>query len=350
MYPRIASPELDFGRAEELGGRCRLLADLNLALDDDEAAAEILLKAFDLSLDDYVSKPSRFDDIHIPAQPGELTQVSLTDLPPSASQNPFLSTPLRLKHFSKLSPSILREILRSPSIRCDDSLDSVPESNDLSSFGSPLTTPQWRPNDSPHAANADSDLQSRQPSLPLTPPPTGRIPFSTLPDDPVKLCNVSDLPIPRHIANATHTVFHTTQPSLVSPSVVRNFQRVIDEMKGVDSSQEATRINDEVSFLLLSSPDPSSPTGRIFGPENDTHDISPLNAPPLAKDRTLGTLEDEFMTLLQQRAMEEEADAKELRALASRLERIAKGRRHLATSIEQRRKDLHSEGKFCGKK
>ncbi|KAF7352978.1 hypothetical protein MVEN_01265400 [Mycena venus] len=373
VHPRIVSPELD------VGSRWRLLTDLNFAIDDDEASAETLLKAFDLSLYDGDAKPPRFDDVQAAPVAAELTQDSFTDLPPSSSQNPFLSTPLRLKHFSKLSPSILRALLRSPSLRSpsfgDDSLDSAPNSISLShpSLGSPAR--RWRPNNSP-LVNADSDFQSRQPSLPLTPPPTGRIPFSTQLHNPYppKPCNVNvnvaaDISIPfPDTANAVHTTPFTfpapqLPDSLISPSAVRNFQRVIDEMKGVESgsnsaqvqAQEPTRIDDEneISFLLLS-PHPSSPLaaadGGLLTPETDTHDPSP---PLPATDRTLGALEDEFVALLQQRAMEEEEDAQELRALADRLERVAKGRRHLAATIMKRKNEQHkldSEGKLADKK
>jgi hypothetical protein len=107
---------------------------------------------------------------------------------------------------------------------------------------------------------------------------------------------------------------------------------VIDEMKGVDSSQEAIK-EDNSSFILLSSPSPAGGSEK----EADTHDNSPpVTIPPPTMDRTLGSLEDEFVVLLQRRATEEEADAKELRALACRLERIAKGRRRLAADIVQR--------------
>jgi hypothetical protein len=110
---------------------------------------------------------------------------------------------------------------------------------------------------------------------------------------------------------------------------------VIDEMKGVDSSQEAIK-EDNSSFILLSSPSPARGSEK----EADTHDNSPpVTIPPPTMDRTLGSLEDEFVVLLQRRATEEEADAKELRALASRLERIAKGRRRLAANIMERRHD-----------
>ncbi|KAJ6510022.1 hypothetical protein C8R47DRAFT_777950 [Mycena vitilis] len=337
--------------SSELDSRWRLLTDLNFTLDDDEAAAETLLKAFDFRLDDFDPRPSKFDDIRVPAQP-ERTQDPLADFLPSTSQNPFLTTPLRLKHFSRLSPSVLRVLLRSPSLRssslCDDSLDGAPESNELSSrFESPLTLPQWqwRPNN-PTRANPNSDLQSRQPSLPLTPPPTGRIPFSTeLPSPDPKLCDVDDLSFPsRDVPNAVHSIFRTTDPnSLVSASAVRNFQRVIDEMKGVDYGQDATGTDDQISFLLLSS-DPPSPAERSFALESDSHVSMPfVNGPTLTMERTLGTLEDEFVTLLQQRAIEEEVDAKELRAFADRLERMAKGRRHLAARISERKNNLGLE-------
>ncbi|KAJ6516112.1 hypothetical protein C8R45DRAFT_232031 [Mycena sanguinolenta] len=354
QYQRIFPPELDPGRTEDLvGNRWRLVTDLNFAVDDEEASAETLLKAFDLSLYDCDLEPQpRLDDVHA-AAPAELAENRSTDLPPSSSQNPFLSTPLRLKHFSKLSPSILRALLRSPSLRCpsfgDDSLDSVP--NSLSPLGSPAA-PHWRPDNSP-LVNADSDFQSRAPSLPLTPPPTARIPFTQL----LKTHSAKpSLPRPE-TTDATHTTpFVAPQPNLlISPSAVRNFQRVIDEMKGVDSSsnsvQEPTGIEEEISFLELSSPRLSSPLGKgLLTPETDTHDIG-LPSPPRSKDFTLGTLEDEFVALLQQRATAEEEDAAELHALAVRLERIAGMRRHLAAMILQRKNEqLESQNKMVSKK
>ncbi|KAF7355124.1 hypothetical protein MSAN_01428000 [Mycena sanguinolenta] len=343
QYRRIIPPELDLGRAEDVvGNRWRLVTDLNFAVDDEEASAETLLKAFDLSLYDCDLKHQpRLDDAQAAATaPAELVENRSTELPPS-SQNPFLSTPLRLKHFSKLSPSILRALLRSPSLRCpsfgDDSLDSAP--NSLSPIGSPAA--HWCPDNSP-LVNADSDFQSREPSLPLTPPPTARIPFSTQLFNP----HFAKPSLPRpETTNATLTTpFVAAQPnSLVSPSAVRNFQRVIDEMKGVDSNpnsvQEPAGIDEEISFLQLSSPRLSSPLNKgLLTPEADAHDVV-LPSPPRSKDFMLGTLEDEFVALLQQRAMEEEEDAAELRALADRLGRIAGMRRHLAAMIVERKNE-----------
>ena len=119
--------------------------------------------------------------------------------------------------------------------------------------------------------------------------------------------------------------------SLLSPAAIRNFQRVIDEMKGVDSGHQENDVcieDEKSSFLLL-----SSSLEAVSIPEVDVSDVSP---PPPAMDRTLGALEDEFVDLLRQRAREEEADMLQLRALAARLGRIVKGRQHLAALIKDR--------------
>ncbi|KAJ7117374.1 hypothetical protein C8R43DRAFT_1137666 [Mycena crocata] len=301
---------------------CRLLTELNFSLDEEEATAEILLKAFDLSLRDpdvhRLSTPSRLDP----------TGDSFTDLPLSRSQNPFLSTPMRLKHFPRLSPSILRGLLRSPSLRRaslglgDVSLDNVSHSE----FAlQPLTSP---------CENAKDIVYS--PSLPLTPPPSGRIPsLSWLPDpDPGKLQT-----LPNHEApSVMHTADNFSANFLVSPTTVRNFQRVIDEMKGVDFCHEGTNdcSMDDHGSGFLSSSDLLRPLEGLFvAPEIDALPDSP--AISLTIDRTLGALEEEFVGLLYQRANEEEMDAKELRELANRMERIGKGRRNLAAVIVQRR-------------
>ncbi|KAJ7774324.1 hypothetical protein DFH07DRAFT_767490 [Mycena maculata] len=318
--------------------RCRLLNELDFVVEGDEAQAEVLSKAFDLSLYNCHTVPLQPSEPHDPAS--ELSQDWLTDFrpPPGRSQNPFLSTPLRLKHFSRLSPSILRDLLRSPSLRssslCDDSLDSVVR---------PYSTAEF---DYLPCANP---LQSSQQSLPLTPPPSGRIPcLAELPDpdlDPgkpkiVAMFSCHDLPC---TAPMTGNFPPPPPNSLVSSATVRNFQRVIDEMKGVDPRDRANYTEDTSSNFALPSP-LSSPAGGFFIPEADTSDISRPVDGPRVMDRTLGALEDEFVSLLQQRAIEEEADAKELRALADRLERIGKGRRHLATLIAERKKEQQKCG------
>jgi hypothetical protein len=317
--------------------RRRLLCDLNFDLEREQIIAETLLKAFDLNLHDCDTLPlgKSSESYNIPSE-AEVTWDSFTDLPPSHSQNPFLSTPLRLKHFSRLSPSILRGLLRSPSLRspslCDDSLDSVTramELVDLSDVGSPLGLGRHSPPS--QCVIQESYIQSRQTSLPLTPPPTGRIPFfaDRLPGlDPGKLQHHISL-----IEVSFFLAYHAVQThSLISPATVRNFQRVIDEMKGIGSGNDADNNlhNTTGSRSNLYHPScPSSPVGDFIAQEVDS-------SPPDDRAPSLGALEEEFVSLLQQRATEEEREAQELRTLASRLESIGNGRRRLALLIGKR--------------
>ncbi|KAK7061535.1 hypothetical protein R3P38DRAFT_2830042 [Favolaschia claudopus] len=343
-YPRIPSPESSFDQTiEPVGSRWRLLTDLNLIVEDDETSAETLLKAFDLSLYNLDSHRELGDASFVPTAPLKHGQDSFTNLPLPSSQNPFLSTPMRLKHFSKLSPSILRELLRSPSLpgsSFDNSLD-IHCSRPLSPAPLKLTRPRLV------AAHSGSPLSLSEYSLPLTPPPTDRIPSSFHLPDPL----VVDVTLEARKADPapTHFGFCSTAFSrqalsapphpntIISPSAVRNYQKVIDEMRGVDSysAQDSVYDGHEVSLLLLSSPNLLGSSG-LMTPELDAPDVA--SSPPLfAKPRTLGALEDEFVALLQERATEEEEDAAELRALASRLEMIARGRRILATKITERK-------------
>lgn len=339
----MASPGLSSEDSQSQSARTQLLSDLHFLVDDTEFNAGILLKGFDLSLDDCdvieLPEPS-FPKLPEPSLSEHPTAPELsnsfTDLPQSRSQNPFLSTPLRLKHFSRLSPSILRDLLRSPSLRSslyDDSLDS-----DSRIYGN----------------LSEDDLQSRQPSLPLTPPPSGRIkPLPQLPDTnhgkhlwssvsenmahtPSFLLAVIDIGLPTtgHLA--------AIQPnSMVSAATVRNFQRVIDEMKGVDSGHLEWNLEEneyENTDFPLASP-MSSPAGAFFSPEIEARDLpaSVNENDSWTMNRTLGALEQEFVGLLQQQATGEEADARELRVLADRLERIGRGRRHLVSLITERK-------------
>ncbi|KAJ7086698.1 hypothetical protein C8R44DRAFT_862029 [Mycena epipterygia] len=182
-------------------------------------------------------------------------------------------------------------------------------------------------------------MQSHQYSLPLTPPPTGRIPLLAQLPDPGKPQNIYLAVISSHdlpsVPQTTGFFPPIQTNSLVSPAAVRNFQRVIDEMKGVDPGHQA---NDLTYDFVSSLPSYlSTPVKEFVIPEDTRDGGSPPSNAPLAMDRTLGTLEDEFVALLQQRAIEEEADAKELRVLASRLERVGNGRRHLAALIQERK-------------
>ncbi|KAJ7283883.1 hypothetical protein C8J57DRAFT_748240 [Mycena rebaudengoi] len=334
--------------------RRQLLTDVNIGLYEEEVTAETLLKSFDLTLYDCdtIRVPSLSDVDRTETGGKKGPTVDLRSHP----ENPFLSTPLRLKHFPRLSPSILRGLLRSPSLRhyssCDDSLEtSIPL--DSAEPGSPLSIPRGFPHsDSSHM---------KMPPLPLTPPPSAHIPYSSQfldpdlrPDDSFSTpasawysdgdaaAAKSKLPHGPKASIPSYTA-HKFQANgtLISPSTVRNFRRVIDEMQGLDHSdhdrsEQATKVcTGHHSFLSLASG--SSPSSLV-PPELDACEIPSLSFDdsPRAIDRhTLGTLEDEFVSLLEQRAAEEEADAEELRALADRLERMGRGRRRLATLISR---------------
>ncbi|KAJ7095199.1 hypothetical protein B0H15DRAFT_828480 [Mycena belliarum] len=302
-------------------GRYKLLDDLNLALEEEEIAADILLKAFDLNLHQYDTLNRLFK--------GPLTSESFDKAKPDKApaiparpQNPFLSTPLRLKHFSRLSPSTLRDLLRSPSLRspslCDDSLDSVSYARELDSANTGIVESRLPPLP---CSNQRLNLESCQTSLPPTPPPTDNIPFlSRLPDVyPEFTTRVS--------------AFQTNY--LISPAAVRNFRRVIDEMKGIGLGFEANESTSESRFWPLGE--------DVCELEVDAHKTDNPPGPPLTTERTLGTLEVEFVRLLHHRAAEEEMDAEELRALAHRLERMATGRRQLAALIAERREGCDDE-------
>ncbi|KAJ7228875.1 hypothetical protein GGX14DRAFT_415505 [Mycena pura] len=331
--------------------RASLLYDLDLVVNEEEAMVETLLKAFDIDLHEpnvlCLSAPFKVHDI---AKESEIAKDSQIGSRPSSSQNPFLSTPLRLKHFSKLSPSILRGLLRSPSVRSPSFYeDSIPcSASELSDFCTPEPpVVKGYPTNAP----IESGAKCRQPSPPLTPPPTGRIPFSAQLPDPCfgKLQNITHLyresrtdtssSIPRHRAANTITV--ATQPdSLVSPATFRNFQRVIDEMKGVAEFGQETNLHFlEKEDSILPPSRPSNPAAAYVVPE----DILPPVNVPVVVERTFGVLEEEFVRLLEQRASEEEADAKELRALADRLEMIGKGRRKLAILMTKKNEQQKRE-------
>ncbi|KAJ7068073.1 hypothetical protein C8F01DRAFT_1116777 [Mycena amicta] len=291
-------------RAEELSrSRSGLVYDLNLVVDEEEDLAQTLLKAFDLDLG--LSTSFRQQANH-PDTLAEFCSLS------------FLSTPLRMKHFSKLSPSILRGLLRSPSLRgpspCDDSLESISslKSTALPSVATRLVN-LAQPDENPNA-----NVLIREPYLPLTPPPTARIPSSEL------------LPAATYVdaEDITDRAAHLPSPlptaanHLISPATVRHFQRVIDEMKGF-------------SHVPVEPPSILASISRSASPVPDDA-VIPLTSTP-ALNRTFGVLEEEFAWLLQQRAADEEADANQLRELADRLQALGTARRKLAALIADKR-------------
>ncbi|KAF7313624.1 hypothetical protein HMN09_00518800 [Mycena chlorophos] len=276
-----------------LQSRISLLWGLNVIVDEEEELVQTLLKAFDLKLDLY-------QEPDVPAfNPDALYSAS------------FLSTPLRTKHFSRLSPSILRGLLRSPSLRSEfeDSLDDI-------SVISPNR----------HTA---SECNTHGPSPPLTPPPTARIP------DSEQLPNV-DIFAGSQVQDITDSVRASSLLSppkraaanylLLSPAAVRNFKRVIDEMKGFGpESGEA--------IAERKNPVRSCPASPCVGLLHTT------STPARNGFGTLGVLEEEFVRLLEQRAADEAAHAKELREIADRLDALARSKRKLAAVITEKQED-----------
>ncbi len=89
-------------------GYLKRLAD---TISFDEKSAEYLFKAFDV---DVISNDNSPPSSLLPP----FADAPSFSLPNERQvEHPYLSTPLRLKHFSKLSPTILRGLLRSPSLR-----------------------------------------------------------------------------------------------------------------------------------------------------------------------------------------------------------------------------------------
>ncbi|CAK5276019.1 unnamed protein product, partial [Mycena citricolor] len=291
----FAKPELDTGVLHTLGTeeyRRHLLCDYQDTIEDQEQATQILLKAFDLDLHDspLLSNPASRRETRELNTPPDLSETQHT-----GSQNPFLSTPMRMKHFSKLSPSILRDLLRSPSLRNssfdnENSLDSIPRST---------------PEASDLAAAVAFNARSTD-TMPLTPPPTARLPFTErLADSSIDFIEeiasmyLNDLPSPLACKPAPCHI-------QVSPTTVRHFQKVIDEMRGVDVRQ-VLQIEEQESVVEQTS---------------------------IAEEGKMGTLEKEFVGLLHERAIEDESEAITLRSLADRLERMAHARRRLAGTME----------------
>ncbi|KAJ6629193.1 hypothetical protein B0H10DRAFT_29712 [Mycena sp. CBHHK59/15] len=346
--------------------RCRLLTELHVDVQEEELTAETLLKAFDISLHDLPTCDTLQASGFLSESGKQTKDRAGTNESPANhphSQNPFLSTPLRLKHFPRLSPTILRVLLRSPSLPsssfCGDdsfevpySVDSTPDLDEPFPLGSPLFGLRTTSNSAEERCSCaeESAVTTRACSLPLTPPPSGHIPFSSQLPDPAfhnsteRIFDHGHHPagVARNYTMAgpfldsvSHVMDNFPSNSLVSPAAVINFRRVIDELKGLDSGDQGVNSAFECKHDDNSPPLPSSLPNPVAGfpiPQADLRCSSKVHD-SLAMGRTLGALEDEFIRLLERRATEAEAGAEELRGLANRLENMAKGRRHLVTLI-----------------
>ncbi|KAF9046046.1 hypothetical protein BDZ89DRAFT_1058607 [Hymenopellis radicata] len=335
-------------------GRQALIQTLDDSISSDEQNVQNLLKAFDISVRD-IQRVDSEPSLPAPPFPELILDIPTTSTPLRAKntdrRHPFLSTPLRLKHFSKLSPTILRGLLRSPSVRADSSDGSL--SDDLASDyffdddaalvpESPVARVFPADKENP-AKSADSDFFGRA-GGPMTPPLTGRIPeCAKLPslsyaplqrsmdfEDTSPLKNggglkpgaadpeefVSPFPSPP-LETERHSVFLPTQHHSMPAATIEQFRRVIDELGGPSSRKSISERRDA----------PPLPKVHV---KPRVHIPSPISPP----GKKAGFLEVEFAGLLLERAENEDDEAEELSRMVDRLRHLAECRRVLARVIK----------------
>ncbi|KAE9391622.1 hypothetical protein BT96DRAFT_1024008 [Gymnopus androsaceus JB14] len=335
--------------SDSVSSRQGVISELLRRIRADEASAKQLLQAFDVELEKTVlsahqtpfrslTNSSHANSTQIP------TEVTDALLPPSQSENPFLSTPLRSKYFPKLSPSILRQLLRSPSPHVYTPDSSFEVGNDVVDFSTSASLPSIPSLEFSADRGIDSSCEKPQASglaYPLTPPSSARIPgveshetparmlhspfeLDPVTDSPglyiegiddsvpdIRACLSSMTPFAR-TNNFRHSVRQTpsstipaTRTFTLISSATRHSQCVADEIRAAGETPDERRV-----FFI--------PYKTARGTENH-------------RSRKPGRIMDrEFVELLEARAMEEEKDASELYMIAKRLEKLALQRRHLA--------------------
>ncbi|KAF8897280.1 hypothetical protein BD779DRAFT_1489992 [Infundibulicybe gibba] len=346
---------------------CSFVSDLASGIAQDESNIKSLLQAFDLRTG---SPPKLTKSIRGGAKAGLYTSLTgdtlggansmgVFGIPPTKKrpEHHFLSTPIRLKEFPRLSPDTLRYLLRSPPPWLPES-DPSYESNTSAKL-SPAPTGQSR--------NVKDNGISGYPFYPLTPPSTVVVPPSKIfptfdSENPFNLAAENTEPhlSPMCGSFSTNSAYHAgtssaryalqiPEPqgpgakdagtgfiagypgSLVSPRVLRKFRSVINELQGVDDPPHDGREINTIPFpnIALTETLPL-----------ETRSESPPPSPPFnyVQDLTSETvsLDAEFSALLLHRALHEEAKAEELKALAARLETLAQQRRVLIKCMEQR--------------
>ncbi|KZT26943.1 hypothetical protein NEOLEDRAFT_182345 [Neolentinus lepideus HHB14362 ss-1] len=369
--------------------RLQLLRRLALDMDEEERNAEKLFRTFDLSIDDSTLSNSRNSSCSVRGDdlvngmaslfcegplvdatrslsPGSDVEYSARLATPPAS-NSYLSTPMRMKYFPTLSPTILKMLLRtpsdySPSARStSDSSATSPDvalplrllSRKTSCSNDKEEDPFWSFDESPGSmkSNAPSTLDT---GMPLTPPPSARLPgsdrFSMTTSERMRETDmnriiddsqydiISSAPTVTLTAASsprlgTFSVLNherTVQYPLLSPLTLRHFLYVIEELKSLHGDhgerQQILKPNVRVS---ISAPaalgvSPATSSRKRFSPRRPR---SPLIAPDLQHESALN---QEFAALLLAQAIEEEEQAAELRRIADRLEGVALTRRRLA--------------------
>ncbi|TFK56079.1 hypothetical protein OE88DRAFT_1731707 [Heliocybe sulcata] len=315
--------------------RLQLLQRLALDMNDEEQSAETLFRTFDLSIDGGASE----DGLAAlfcgsPRTRGEGGE---------AADNAYLSTPMRMKYFPTLSPTILRMLLRSPSEYSPSAASAGHKSAAASVGGSELLSGNeqeaeerfWLTGGSPGSDRSKPRRLSTQTTgMPLTPPPSARLPgsdkFSLSTPERMQETDITDMiDDPRYAVDSSAPALtltaassprpgdasvldrdRTRQYPLLSPTTLRHFLYVIEELKRTHDSHETLCASVSAPAALSASPCKRRP------PAPDLQHESALN--------------QEFAALLLAQAIDEEEHASELRRLADRLERIALTRRRLA--------------------
>ncbi|KAF5370070.1 hypothetical protein D9758_001248 [Tetrapyrgos nigripes] len=269
----------------------------------------------------------------------------LKDTPSPKSKNAFLLTPLRLKYFPKLSPTILRSLLRSPSPRLPTPDDSFSESTVSSKLEPAFTCP------------VDSN-----PPFPPTPPMTDKLTCRSTFQSPVQRKLFDGLESPSihdsldELDLDTSSLLSSTLPRLPQPDdavpiqppfdlafsfglsgsfqITTLSQCVADEIKAAGETPDERR---RVLLSKLRSPPYSdSSSSRLVISHPAPCSLGPVIPDPVHSRlpvRNPGVLEIEFAELLERRAAEEIDDASRLRDMAERLERLAQHRRQLSKLV-----------------
>ncbi|KAJ3803102.1 hypothetical protein GGU11DRAFT_843597 [Lentinula aff. detonsa] len=367
----------------------QLLSEVSTGIQADENNVRTLLQAFDIyedcELEDEASlnlltpSCSVLDALNAPTETNTHHNSSSL-LPPTHSENPFLSTPLRSKYFPRLSPSILRQLLRSPSPNLytpSSSFKAVssPTSISLSSIPSVDFSDVQKMSCTILQANTASSL-----TYPLTPPLTARIPCTDSHETPVRMLHspldldmastpglriggvdLNSVPdIRACLSSMTPFTANDTSQSerqklafSVKSSATAPAARSVPLLSSATPNSDCSpdglgeETADERRTILASLLRDSAPIEKASPlPSVRTRALPSTSASPLARSlkvvrSTQGqkpgrVLQREFAELLEARAMEEEEQARELDRMAKRLQRLALQRRRLvALMIEQ---------------
>ncbi|KAG7448981.1 uncharacterized protein BT62DRAFT_1073523 [Guyanagaster necrorhizus] len=345
----MVSPNVDRYTSAKSIIRPKCLQCLADTISLDEKSAEYLFKAFDVSNGDlHSTSPVAISPLLPPLEP--FAEPPSFSLPPrddeSDVKHPYLSTPLRMKHFSKLSPTILRGLLRSPSLRVFTPDPSVSEEHSGYLLDPALITSSrsFEHLDSNHPPT-DAAEGHNLPYL-ISPPPAAKIP--SVPHLPVcdeiytaKMSQtvgpvlfhskkfVSPLPSPPFEERRPSLRTHTCPASSLSASTIAQFRLVVDELGRTGNGLEKRKpLQSNLRPSLL--PEASRTVDlQSQGSTGVVGNVTPLTM------RAHGVLEAEFVDLLLQRAEREEAEAEQLRTSAMRLRMLAQRRRKLARIVQK---------------